>query len=180
MLTKRFSTRSATLESVEHSLTADPAPEYTPGDSVMYRGDPENVWRVIHVERGVSCWWTRAAQNSVNQSFPANVFTRIERLRVAKVETPKVEKIEKQKPVTIETPKPDRIAALLAEARGLDEVIEIARLAGIDYTKDEARSPGLQRMYLGNLLRNKMKRGEFDPESIYWTGQGFAPRASPV
>ena len=161
-------------------MTADPAPLYTPGDSVMYQGDPENVWKVIHVERGVSCWWTRAAQNSVNQSFPANVFTRIERQSVAKIERPKPVTIEKPKPVPIDTPKPDRIAALLAEARGLDEVIEIARLAGIDYTKDENKSAGLQRMYIGNLLRNKMKRGEFDPESIYWTGQGFAPRALPV
>lgn len=175
MLTKRSFTQSATLKSAEHYLTADPAPEYTPGDSVMYRGDPENVWRVIHVEKGVNCWWTRATQNSVNQSFPAGVFTRIERPQVAKIERPPVAKVERpkaDKPKTI-----DHIAALLAEARGLDDVIEIARLAGIDYTKDENKSAGLQRMYIGNLLRSKMKRGEFDPEKIQWTGQGFAPRA---
>jgi hypothetical protein len=165
---------------VEVELTTDPPPSYNVGDRVMYRDDPDNVWTVLAINQGVSCWWARASQHSVNQSFPAGVFS-LDPRKKAKAPSPLIERVPvkpiEQPKISVEKKPPDRIADLLAEATDVDQCWTIAKMAGADVeslrTKIGHLSNGLQRMGLGNHLRKMWKSGQFDPTSIHWTSKGF-------
>lgn len=150
-------------------------PEYEVGNTVSYRGDPENLWKILGLKVGTQCWWAYASQNGTKQNFPAGVFTRHDAAKKSKASAPNVPKTE---------PKPkkkkdvgDPVSQLLAEAEDIQGCWRIAEMAGLDMTELQTKishlSNGLQRMGIGNRLRAKAKAGEFDAHSIVWTPEGF-------
>ena len=156
-----------------------PAPDYAVGDRVMYRGDPENLWTIGSMKLGASCWWVWAEQNGTKQNFPAGVFTKTEakKLKAPAPVAAKAEPVAKKRKESVG----DGVASLLAEAEDVAGCWRIAEMAGLDMdelrTKIGHLSNGLQRMGIGNRLRKRHKDGQFDPESIVWTPDGFMYRA---
>lgn len=157
------------------------SPEFGPGDTVVYRGDPENRWVVIGIRPATGSnvgFWVMAEQGGTRQNFPYAVFTRVDK-KQRKAPAPNVVKTE---PVAKKQPRKDSIgdpvAKLLAEATDIAACWRIAELAGlpIDETRGKIGhlSNGLQRMGLGNRLRKMWKDGQFDPESIVCIGTGRA------
>ena len=163
-----------------NETTTIPAPEYSVGDRVMYRGDPENIWTIGQIKLGERCWWVWAEQNGTKQNFPAGVFTKTEAKKL-KAPAPVAAKAE---PVAKKPRKGsvgDGVASLLVEAESVEQCWVIAEMAGLDIEETRAKighlSNGLQRMGIGNRLRKRHKDGQFDPESIVWTPDGFMYRA---
>jgi len=154
-------------------------PDYAVGDRVMYRGDPENVWTIGQIKPGLKCWWVWAEQNGTKQNFPAGVFSKIEAAKKPKASAPIAVKAE-SKPKRKDSVG-DGVASLLAEAESIEQCWVIARMAGLNIEETRAKighlSNGLQRMGIGNRLRKMHKDGQFDPESIVWTPDGFMHRA---
>jgi hypothetical protein len=148
-------------------LTSAPPPDYRPGDLVSYLHDPENLWTVLSLSPGVDRWWARAYRGSTNKTFPADVFTRVEAAPAA-APTPRPAKSR----ATRAPRRTDPVAWLLAEAQGLEQVWQIAALAGLDCAELRPRiahlSPGLQSMNVANHLR-KLDRLPV----ITWTPEGF-------
>lgn len=153
-----------------------PPPEYAVGDRVMYRGDPENVWTIGSMKPGPKCWWVWAEQHGTKQNFPAGVFTKIE-AKKAKAPVQNAPKADQEQKKKRKVSVGDPVASLLAEAADIQGCWKIAEMAGLDLeelrTKIGHLSNGLQRMGIGNRLRKRWKDGEFDPESIVWTPDGF-------
>lgn len=163
-----------------NETTTIPAPEYSVGDRVMYRGDPENIWTIGQIKLGGRCWWVWAEQNGTKQNFPAGVFTKTE-VKKLKAPAPVAAKAE---PVAKRPRKEsvgDSVAFLLVEAESIEQCWVIAGMAGLDIEETRAKighlSNGLQRMGIGNRLRKMHKDGQFDPGSIVWTPDGFMYRA---
>lgn len=157
-------------------------PDYVIGDRIAYESNPEDLWRVLDLREGVSCWWVFAEQHGTKQNFPAGVFTKVE-AKPRKVTTPAAPKPApaKKRKNSVSDP----VAALLAEAVDIEACWRIAELAGLDIPETRAKighlSNGLQRMGIGNRLRKSWKEGAFDPLSIICLGVGeaanFAMRA---
>lgn len=160
------------MESFPAALTK---PDYNVGDTVAYESNPENLWRVLNLREGLSCWWAFAEQHGTKQNFPAGVFTKIEvkPRKVAVPVAPKPAPVKKRKDSVS-----DPVAALLAEAVNIDACWRIAEMAGLDIPETRAKighlSNGLQRMGIGNRLRKAWKEGTFDPLSIVCLGIGEA------
>lgn len=152
-------------------------PEYEVGDTVAYRGDPENLWKVTSLQAGTHNWWAYAEQNGTKQNFPAGVFTKVDASKKRKAPAPiavKAEPVAKKRKDSVG----DAVAGLMAEAQDITACWRIAEMAGLDIEETRTKighlSNGLQRMGIGNRLRKMWKDGNFDPESIICLGQGLA------
>ena len=158
-------------------------PDYEVGDMVAYDSNPDNIWKIIGLTRGVACWWAFAEQHGTKQNFPDGAFSKI----VGKAPRKTAPVVAKPAPAVKKRKDSvgDGVSALLSEADNIDACWRIAELAGLDIPGTREKighlSNGLQRMGIGNRLRKAFKAGEFDPLSIICLGVGdaenFAMRA---
>jgi len=173
--------------------TAAPDPStYTPdfcvNDLVMYRGNPENVWKIEAIHYPINAGphavpWVWAVQDArpgkpnsgTQQWFPFGVFTKIDepkhKGRVHRVPAGTLVEVTQVAAAPVDKPKrekkaPDAIAELMDEG----DCWVIAKAAGINVKEFKAKvghlNPGLQRMNVGNRLRTMWKKGELDLEQV--------------
>lgn len=112
-----------------------------------------------------SMWSGHKPAPVVLESVPKSLLDRIPVIpeKPARTPTPRIAREKKEKAR-------DPIADVLAEAKSVDEVWAIGRLAGLDQAELKAKighlSNGLQRMGIGNRIRTKWKHGELDAEKL--------------
>lgn len=155
----------------DYFTTSDPLPDLQVGCMAAYCGDPDNKWKIENI-RGQ---WAFATRDGAGQWFAKGVFVPV---------ATKVKQIAKKLMAPAEPKKPkkvhciaDPVARLLAEAESLEQLWDVAGLAGLDVPEVQAKiahlNPGLQRMGIGNRIRALYKAGKFDPNKIVWTPDGF-------
>lgn len=137
------------------------------GQIVFHLGNPDSAWMIMDWRSPTDKSWCWCEMNGSKQWFPTAAMAIEPTPRYVDPATIPAATVEKKEKAPEHIG--DAVAQLLALAGALETCYKVAEKAGVDmadlHAKTDHLSNGLKRMGIGNRLRTRVKRGEFDAEA---------------